>query len=328
VQVVVHGIFTVMYGSKVCVENPSGLACSATQPCPIDMFVDIACVNNVCTELRSAGDPCTENGECAGTSMCSNGVCVGLPVNATCPELVANPCAYPAICVGYPTRTCIEYPTVGQSCEEFQGCQSPYTCDNNVCHLPFSKSAGEGCYGSDDCQDGMVCYNQVCTKVESQYTACRNDSDCPMYESCGCFPEYGKSLCTADSMTMCSSSILNLQLCANAHQCYAAGGLAWYPVATYETCTNLYCQSEIDAVQKCECDVQDPFVNMTPGSCYHKDDLLQCSPKHLKPYQIALISVGCVVFVVVIVLVIVKVVVRRRHHHHHYHEINSGHHHH
>lgn len=142
-----------------------GCACDNYTRCESgDVCADGKCVSG----NKKTGEACMTNLQCRDVPVCEQGICKGLPFNATCRYLPAacyadqcpNPCAAPYRCLAS-SQTCAMPLSEGASCL-LQDCQEGLICIDGQCGR--RRTLGQNCSYTVACEPPLFCaqLDQTC----------------------------------------------------------------------------------------------------------------------------------------------------------------------
>jgi hypothetical protein len=149
----------------------------------------LICVNSVCTELTPEGPIAKQLGEICDpqTEICVAG--------SVCTSSLADPMTY----------TCVDLPSVGQSCMQTYYCEEGSWCDSTdfTCKAPLG--AGETCepFGNQ-CQAALFCDETglTCVPRLAAGEACGDDDECTEGLECEA-SDAGPEVCVPEQPLVC-----------------------------------------------------------------------------------------------------------------------------
>jgi hypothetical protein len=198
-----------------------GQSCGDT---PCDLRAGLRCVDNVCSQLKGAGEKCSSTSDCQLDFFCdsSSGCTQRGSENAVCSDF--DQCAPGLFCnLGSEGGLCQKQFTAGQSCTAFSAEAITFACADGYLCKGFSSSKSSTTAGScalmgqvgavcdaaaqvTGCTDGLVCKGAACA-LKPVDGACTSNDDC----------KEGVAFCNASSQ--CQPLIAEGQACASSDQC-------------------------------------------------------------------------------------------------------------
>jgi hypothetical protein len=155
-----------------------GESCATTFECA-DSFCDSA--TRICTAYRALGEACTGNGDCA-TGGCINNVCTALPgAGEPCVSTASgSQCQEIGYVCSSTSNTCVAYGLEGDPCLNERECSPLYECNaSQICTLRSTLGdacdpQGFGCIDSSYCDETTL----MCTAPKADGAACTGDAEC------------------------------------------------------------------------------------------------------------------------------------------------------
>jgi len=241
-----------------CAEDSRDMSCNTNADCIPAFFGThlIACIKNKCVVQGSFNDSCTKNDHCAGGQNCDRGLCTGLNESSPCDPVVGGygyQCGMNLTCVD---GTCKVPVANGDKCTKDEECSIYSVCNAGSCTQLFSVDFNQTCdHNKSVCKKGLYCdmTEKICKyTVARQYIECDSDAECASYGSTSrcseCNAIVGKKFCTdpVDVEPDCQAELIA------AYNCYVKNGCAPTPSTSLDTCAQLECTAETNAIFTCQ----------------------------------------------------------------------------
>jgi len=241
-----------------CQEDTRDDACSSDDDCYPAAYGThlITCIKKKCVVQGSFNDSCTKDDHCAGEQKCEKDKCAGLAEKAKCTAF-GYQCGANKTCRG---NVCVAALAVGDKCSTSDQCDVYSICNNGKCTERYSVKEGEKCDDKEGaaCGKGLLCMDGKCKKgVKRQHIECTNHSDCSKYGNNSmcelCDATTGKTYCTdpEDVQPDCIEEL------SAAYKCYKKNGCAPVPSSSLDTCAQLECTAETNAIFACQTACED-----------------------------------------------------------------------
>jgi len=244
--------------NSTCQEDSRDMACTSSEDCIPALFGThlIACIKNKCVVQGSFNDSCTKNDHCYGSQICVNGQCDGLNESSECEPAVDGygfQCGANFTCVDGVCKAPI---ALGQKCKRDAECDVYSICNDGKCTERYSVKFNESCDHEEvSCEKGLYCdmtVGRCMHTVPRKYIECNSDSDCSSYGNTSvcqeCDARFGKKFCSdpVDVERDCIAEI------SAAFKCYRKNGCAPTPSTSLDTCAQLECTAETNAIFTCQ----------------------------------------------------------------------------
>jgi len=299
-----------------CEEDSRGDECNSDSECVAAEYGTriIKCIKNKCVVQGSFNDSCTIDDHCSGDQKCEKDLCAGLNETAKCTvaesynlfgDLFAYfqfrfECGADQTCVN---GFCVAALALDDDCTNSSQCDVYSICNNGKCIDRWTVAEGDRCDEDTACENGLYCdkTEKVCKKgVKRQYIVCEKDDDCASYGNSSqcilCNADKGEKYCSDphDVQPDCVSEM------AAAFKCYRKNGCAPTPSSSLDTCAQLECTAETNAIFTCE-SLCENKKDMAGAKCL-ADIMLRYCP--LLPTWLRIVIAFSILIVIIVVVFI------------------------
>jgi len=295
----------------VCVEDTRDANCTSDDDCWGAAYGTgiITCIKNKCIVQGSFNDSCTKDDHCAGDQKCAKDKCNGLPLQAKCNPEKGFQCGMNKTCLN---GLCVEALNLGDKCSDQDECGPYRICNNDKCIDPWSLEKDAICTIEDACGKGLICVDGKCKEaVKRQHIVCSTDADCSSYgsnSSCTeCDAITGQMYCKDpdDVEPDCISELIT------AYKCYLKNGCSPVPSSSLDTCAQLECTAETNAIFACQSLCED--LKMVAGKRCLSELMLRYCPLLATWLRIVIaFSILIVIILVVFVVYAIYNCIRRK----------------
>jgi len=238
-----------------CIEDTRDANCTSNATDCVAAYYGtglIACIKGKCVVQGSFNDSCTKDDHCAGKlTKCVKDKCSGLAVGDNCTD-EGYQCGANMTCYN---GKCVVALALGAACESSAQCDVYSICNDGKCIDRFSLEKGAKCTDPDACGKELYCYKaeQVCKEtVKRQHIVCTKDEECSSYgntSTCSmCDAITGEMYCNdpTDVERDCIAEYIT------AWKCYRKNGCSPVPSSSLDTCAQLECTAETNAIFTCK----------------------------------------------------------------------------
>jgi len=259
----------------------------------------ISCIKNKCVVQGAFNDSCIKDEHCVGEQKCDkNGKCAGRALNANC--TLREECGANMTCRD--DNTCVKAKAVGDKCDSTDECDVYSICVDGKCIERYSVKEDGKCIDYFACGKGLVCKEGICKKgIKRQMIECTNTSDCKSYsntsECTECDAVTGKMYCSHpdDVEPDCISELIA------AFKCYRKNGCYPTPSSSLDTCAQLECTAETNAIFSCQTMCED-FKYQVGKRCLSSLMLRYCP---LLPTWLRIVIAFSILVVIIVVVFVI-----------------------
>jgi len=296
--------------NSTCQEDSRDMSCNSNSDCIHAVFGThlIACIKNKCVVQGSFNDSCTKDDHCAGGQICVNGQCDGLNESGQCEPAFDEfgfrygfQCGANFTCVDGVCKTPI---ALGEKCTKDEECDVYSICNSGKCTERFSVKFNESCdHNETACEKGLYCdmtEGKCLHTVARQHIECNNDNDCSSYGNTSvcseCDATVGKMFCS-DPVNVERDCISELSA---AFKCYRKNGCAPTPSTSLDSCAQLECTAETNAIFTCQSMCED-LKRVSGAKCLAGIMLRYCP---LLPTWLRIVIAFSILIVIIVVVFI------------------------
>jgi len=291
-----------------CVEDTRDENCKEDKDCKGAYYGSgiITCIKNKCVVQGSFNDSCLKDDHCAGEQKCVKDRCDGLALKAKCNPAKGYQCGANKTCSG---GVCVAALAVGDKCESDDQCDVYSICNDGKCIEPWSLKEGAKCTNMNftyfgACGKGLYCdaTEKKCkAAIKRKHIVCTNDSDCLDYGNTSlcseCDATTGEMYCK-DPASVEPDCIPEL---IAAIKCYKKNGCAPVASSSLDTCAQLECTAETNAVFACKSMCED--LKQIAGKKCLSGLMLRYCP--LLPTWLRIVIAFSILIVIIVVVFIV-----------------------
>ena len=264
----------------------------------------ITCIKNKCIVQGSFNDSCTKDDHCAGDQKCVKDQCDGLALKAKCNPEKGFQCGANKTCF---KGECVAALALGDKCEYSEQCDVYSICNDGKCIEPWSLKEGAKCAGNDTdraCGKGLYCdeSEKKCKEaIKRKRIVCTKDSDCSDYSNTSicseCDALTGEMICS-DPVSVEADCISEL---IAALKCYKKNGCAPHASSSLDTCAQLECTAETNAIFACKSECED-LKKVAGKKCLSSLMLRYCP---LLPTWLRIVIAFSILIVIIVVVFII-----------------------
>jgi len=287
-----------------CVEDTRDKNCTHDDDCKGAFYGSgiITCIKGKCIVQGSFNDSCMKDDHCAGDQKCVKEQCDGLALNAKCDAEKGFQCGANKTCY---KGVCIAALAEGDKCETSDQCDVYSICNDGKCIMPYSLKKDAKCTDLDRaCGKGLYCLDaeKKCKEtIKRKHIVCTSDSDCTDYgntSTCSmCDAVTGEMYCS-DPTDVERDCIAEM---AAAIKCYKKNGCAPVFSSSLDTCAQLECTAETNAVFACQSRCED-LKSVAGKKCLSGLMLRYCP---LLPTWLRIVIAFSILVVIIVVVFII-----------------------